>query len=139
MRDGGRVLVIDDCESDVLLLDLAFQEVVPGVTLQSMLDGEEVQAFLDNLRQDHERTPALILLDLNLPRLTGFELLTLLRSEPRLASIPIVVHSTSNAPRDRERCTHLGASAYYTKSDTYDNLLKLIRSLTSEFGSGTAR
>ncbi|WP_189070800.1 response regulator [Deinococcus radiotolerans] len=136
MKDGASVLVIDDCASDVMLLDLAFQEVAPGTPVQAILEGEEVMGFLDAVRQGQVPLPALIILDLNLPRLTGFELLARLKAEPCLTSVPVVVHSVSSAPQDREHCATLAATAYYTKAATYHGLLELVGVLTDAWMSG---
>ena len=105
------VFIADDDEDDRYLLARAFAEHSPECRLQFAQDG---MALLDALSQT-EVAPALILLDLNMPRLNGFEALKVLRQHPLYQDTPIVMLTTSNEHGDRQQASALGATDFITK------------------------
>jgi chemotaxis family two-component system response regulator Rcp1 len=117
-----RILVVEDSHADVRLLREAVREHGLDVVLDTVADGE---LALRHLRGDGPR-PDLILLDLNLPRLHGREVLESIKADPDLRSIPVIVLSTSASPRDVAECYERHASAYLVKPMGLDDLGELV-------------
>jgi CheY-like chemotaxis protein len=78
------------------------------------------------MREAAERPPALILLDLMLPRVSGWEVARRLRQSPRTSSVPIIAVSALSRPQEREAALHAGCDAYLTKPFTPDDLARLV-------------
>jgi CheY-like chemotaxis protein len=106
------VLVVEDDPGDVLLTTDALEDCHLGLSLHVVGDGEEAMRFL---RDQGQPRPALILLDLNLPRRGGLEVLAELKADPDLRAIPVVVLTTSQAEADIVRSYELHANAYVIK------------------------
>jgi CheY-like chemotaxis protein len=124
-----RILFIEDNPGDVLLVKTALEEIGRDAQLDTAEDGELAFGRLQALADDEDVRPDLILLDLNLPRVSGFELLEFIRSRPLLSRIPAVVLTTSNAPGDRARCEELGSTDYLVKPSHYEGYLAIARHL----------
>jgi CheY-like chemotaxis protein len=105
------VLVAEDSLPDFLLLEAAWRRAGAGHALQCDPDGV---ALLQRLRLPGMRA-ALVLMDINMPRKNGLETLAEIRADPRLASTPVVVFSTSRDDDDVRRAYQLGASSYIVK------------------------
>jgi CheY-like chemotaxis protein len=119
-----RLFLVDDDEDDIYLAQLTFDTHFPTWRLTVFSDG---QALIDDLREQPERAlPRFILLDLNMPCLTGFETLVILKENPAWASIPVAILTTSSNAEDRDKSLRLGADAFITKPATIDQLAKLI-------------
>lgn len=133
-----KVLLVEDNPADVVLVRKAFQQSAPGADLHVVVDGREAMAFL---RGDQPYTgrprPHLVLLDLNLPRMNGHEVLQHVRQDERLRTLPIVVLTSSEDERDIENSYRLGANCYLTKAPTLAEFMESMRGL-SEFWFGTA-
>ncbi|MVM28437.1 response regulator [Spirosoma sp. HMF4905] len=126
------VFVADDDEDDRYLLAIAFQQHSPQCRLLFAQDG---RALLDELEQ--ARTlPCLILLDLNMPRLNGFETLQLIRAHPLYQDVPIVMLTTSDLAEDRQRAQALGATAFITKPLNASRLGEVVGQLRAEWLAG---
>lgn len=123
------ILFIEDNPGDVLLVKTALKEIGRDAQLDTAQDGEAALGKLQALAKDENTQPDLILLDLNLPRVSGLELLEYIRSHPFLSRIPAVVLTTSNAPRDRARCEELGSTGYLVKPARYEGYLAIARQL----------
>lgn len=106
-----RVLLVDDDPDHVLLVRRALRDLMSGEFVAAIPDGG---AALDALRSGAE-LPDLILLDVNMPGYSGFDVLTQLRADERLMSIPVVMLTSSDSQRDIARAYELGASGYVTK------------------------
>ncbi|MFD1733571.1 response regulator [Deinococcus malanensis] len=113
-------------------LELAAMPVVMTVAR----DGREVVDQLDELK-DGGRLPDLVLLDLNMPRMNGFEVLTAIRRDPALAHLPVVVFTTSTAPEDVKRAYALNANSYVSKPVTLTGFMQLMERLGA-YWFGTA-
>jgi CheY-like chemotaxis protein len=121
------VLMIDDNTSDLTLAEMAFTEAGLQVDFRGMHRSEQAKEHLRDLAADAAAVlPRLILIDLNMPRVPGAELLAFLKTQPRLARIPVVVLTTSNSPVDRSRCLTLGAAEFQVKPFRLDAYLELI-------------
>jgi CheY-like chemotaxis protein len=126
------VLLAEDDPGDVLMITEAFGQSAAPVQLHVVGDGEQA---IDYVRRNGPAAPrpALILLDLNMPRRNGFEVLAVLKTDAGSLSIPIVVLTTSSAEDDVQRCYALHANAYITKPVDYAGLAEVIRQLTASF------
>ena len=124
----AKIFYIEDSAGDVLLMRSAFTEFGRQVTFEVARDGESGLRRLRMFAEDPEHGPDLILLDLNLPAMNGFEILADLRDGVRL-QIPIVVVTTSRNDGDRERCRSLGCSGYYLKPNSLDGFRWLVYQL----------
>lgn len=111
---------------DVLLIKEAIVAHQLDLDLQIFANGEEALHFIEKLDQDESvACPQLVLLDINLPRADGFEVLGHLRHSRRCADIPVIIMTSSAAASDRAKSTALGANAYFQKPADYEAFLKL--------------
>jgi CheY-like chemotaxis protein len=125
MTDPGDVLLVEDAEIHVAFTTLAFErEGLPGV-LRVARDGESA---LQAIEDDPERPPKLILLDLGLPRMSGFEVLERIRAHdnPRVRRTPVVVLTTSRSPGDIRRAYELCANSFVSKPVELEDFVALI-------------
>ena len=123
------ILIADDSAEDRNLMKRAFEEAGVSNRLDFVRDGHEVLSFLKRPEAsagDPPRIPGLILLDLNMPRMDGRETLKLMRSDPELAFIPVIVLSTSNAREDVLGSYRLGANAVMVKPMGYHEFVDLV-------------
>ena len=133
------ILSVEDEDSTFLMLKIAFDELKLPVSLYRAIDGEEGLLFLhqQGAYVDAPR-PALILLNINLPKRTGVELLAAVKANPALASIPVVMFTSSDLEVERVRCLALGAEAYLVKPMAYDDVLFAVESAFSMASPATA-
>jgi CheY-like chemotaxis protein len=130
------VLLVEDDPGDVLLIEEAFEFNKVRNSLSVVSDGVEALAFVRNegAYADAPR-PGLILLDLNLPRKDGREVLADIKTDPALRSIPVVVLTTSKAEEDVLRSYDLHANAYVTKPVDFDRFIEVVRQIDEFFVS----
>ncbi|WP_318206035.1 response regulator [Streptomyces sp. SCL15-4] len=128
------VLLVEDDPGDELMTREAFEDNKIGNTLHVVRDGEEALDFLYR-RGDYAGapTPDLILLDLNLPKYDGRQVLERIKSDPDLAHIPVVVLTTSSAEEDILRSYKLHANAYVTKPVDLDQFIAAVRQIDEFF------
>jgi CheY-like chemotaxis protein len=128
------ILLVEDDPGDVLMTREAFEDHKVQNQLHVVNDGVEAMAFL---RREGEHAdaprPDLVLLDLNLPRMDGREVLNAIKSDPDLASIPVVILTTSEAEEDVLRSYSLHANAYVTKPVDFDRFIKVVRQIDEFF------
>jgi two-component system response regulator len=124
------VLLIEDDSGDVELTEAALEKSKLKINLNVVNDGEEALAYLRQEDQyTNASTPNLILLDLNLPGLSGLEILSAIKNEQRLKSIPVVVLTTSDAQPDIKSSYELGANCYVTKPIGLKEFIKIVNSI----------
>lgn len=116
------VLLVEDNEADIALVENAFRETGGPFTLHIAVDGREALRFLE----EHRARPDLVILDLNLPGINGFEILQTLKSTPDLQEIPVVIFSTSTAARDIRRAYKLSANSYVKKPADLDEFFHAV-------------
>jgi two-component system, chemotaxis family, response regulator Rcp1 len=135
----ARVLLVEDNEADVRLTREALREAGQEVRLSAVGDGEQALAFLRRQAgfSDAPR-PDLVLLDLNLPRKDGLEVLDELRADPELAQIPVIMLTSSSARSDVEAAYAHGANAFVVKPHELDAFMDLIGAIRS-FWLGVAQ
>ena len=131
------ILAAEDEESGRLILELAFQRAKLPCPLVIVNDGQEAVDYLDGKgpyadRADHP-LPALIVLDLKMPRMDGFDVLAWLAERPDLKEIPAVVLSSSPNELDMGKARQLGARAYFVKPHRFDELIKIVQELQSHW------
>lgn len=128
------VLLVEDDPADELITREAFEDNKIGNTLHVVRDGEEALDFLfrRGAHTDAVR-PDLILLDLNLPKYDGREVLQQIKTDADLSSIPVVVLTTSSAEEDIARSYRLHANAYVTKPVDLDQFVSAIRQIDDFF------
>jgi len=117
------ILLAEDNPADVYLIREALKEHGVDCAIQTATDGRDVLALIDS--NDPGWHPDLIILDLNLPRHDGIELLRKLRSTAGLDNVPVVVLTSSDSPRDRATATELGATRYLSKPSNLEHFLEL--------------
>jgi CheY-like chemotaxis protein len=131
-RSPITLLVAEDNPDDRLLVEEAWR-MAGSVKLHIVKDGEELMDFLYHQGKyatiAASLTPGLILLDLNMPKKNGFEVLQELAESPDLNKIPVVVLTTSASTSDVNQSYSLGANSYVTKPDTFEELIELMREL----------
>ena len=124
------ILLVEDNPGDVFLTQEAFREGRLAHRLSVVEDGEEALRFLRREgKHSNAPQPDLILLDLNLPKKDGRELLGEVKTDPELRQIPVIVLTTSGAEQDIARAYKLHANCYLTKPIQMDDFLKTIRSV----------
>ena len=126
----AEVLLVEDSPGDVRLTREALKDSVPPSRFNVVRDGEEALAFLRRQGPYHNApSPDLILLDLNLPKKDGREVLAEIKHDPDLKRIPVVVLTTSEAEQDIVRAYDLHANCYITKPMDLDDFLETIREI----------
>ncbi len=128
------VLLVEDDPGDVLMTREAFEDHKLRNNLHVVDNGMDAMAFLRKEGAYAEApTPDLILLDLNLPRMDGREVLAEVKSDERLSTIPVVVLTTSEAEEDVLRSYRLHANAYVTKPVDFERFLEVVRQIDEFF------
>jgi CheY-like chemotaxis protein len=128
------VLLVEDDPGDVMLIREAFAENKVGNVLSVVSDGVEAMKFV---RGEGEyaalERPDLVLLDLNLPRKSGAEVLAEIKGDPSLSTIPVVVLTTSQAEEDVLRSYEMHANAYVTKPVDFERFGEIVRQIDDFF------
>lgn len=122
-----RILLVEDNLGDARLISILAESAPMPITIEHVSDGEKALSYLK--RGDDERAPDLILLDLKMPRMDGFDFLRVRMTDPRLASIPTIVLTGSDATNDKELAGHLGADMYLIKPSCMEEAEMLFPSL----------
>lgn len=127
MSEGNsHILVVEDNPADVFLIRETIDATEIKAPVHVVNDGEEATRFFDSAdRDDSAPCPSLVILDVNLPKKHGIQVLRHLRNSRRCRKAPVIVVSTSNAAKDREALILSGADAYFCKPSTFDEFLKL--------------
>lgn len=120
----GTILLIEDNPADVILVGEALKAHGVDRPIRVLPDGAAALAFI-GLCSTGKQAPALVILDLNLPKHDGFEVLATIRGEQVLAQTPVIVISSSRNPADQRAVLALGATCYFTKHSDLDDFLQL--------------
>jgi CheY-like chemotaxis protein len=131
------ILIVEDSASDVLLIRQSLQEHEISLDVVVMRDGERAERFLDDVDAGTPPCPAIVILDLNLPKRTGLEVLQRIRQSSTCRDVPVVVFSSSDATRDKQAAQSLGANRYIRKPSNLDGFLQIGGVLKELLGEGT--
>ncbi|MEG5060705.1 response regulator [Microcoleus sp. A2-C5] len=127
------ILIANDDEDTRFLVKEALREVRLAISSEFVENGEQVLDYLyrrgEYAAGSNWHRPDLILLDLNMPRLDGRETLTLMRSDPNLQQIPVVILTTSHRSGDILLCYRLGANSFISKPVTFEGLVEVMKTL----------
>jgi CheY-like chemotaxis protein len=127
------ILLVEDDPNDVLLIQRAFRKAKLTDAIQVARDGEEAVNYLAGHGAYADRNryplPVLVLLDLKLPRKSGFEVLEWIRVQPGLRRLPVVVLTSSAEMLDINRAYDLGTNSYLVKPVSFDALLDMVKKL----------
>ena len=127
------ILYVEDEESDVIILRHVVERMGLANALQVVQDGKAAKEYLAGLTpfEDRQRYPfpGLVLLDLNLPYWSGFEVLEWVRQQPRLRRLPVLIFTSSNRPDDIARAYDIGANGYVVKPNALADLKSLVQAL----------
>jgi CheY-like chemotaxis protein len=131
------ILVAEDDSSDALLLRRALAKAGVNVPIHFVPDGQAAMDYFRSFSPSRERAgaglPAVLLLDLRMPRVNGFELLEWMRAQPALRSVPVIVLSGLERRGDRELARALGADGYVVKPQEPRELLSLAQELGRKY------
>jgi CheY-like chemotaxis protein len=136
---GGQlaILLVDDDPNDVLLVQRALKKAGLSYPLIHKHDGEEAIDYLSGKPPYSDRAkhplPTLILLDIKMPKLTGFDVLNWIQSQPTLAKIPVVILTASVRQEDQSQAEQLGAVGYRTKPVDFAELVNIIRDVDTRW------
>ena len=126
------ILIAEDDSDDRFLLNAAFEENGFRDKLHFVENGVELIDFLNKLnKEESSRLPAFILLDLNMPKKDGREVLIELKQNSVFKKIPIIIFSTTNNEQEMRRCYELGANSYITKPNSFESLIRTVAVLRS--------
>ena len=138
MMTSGRVLsvlLVDDDEGDLLMIREALDSGAREHEIHVVHDGHEALEFLQRQgRFADAPRPDLVLLDLNMPRMDGRQVLAVVKTDEDLRRIPVVVLTTSRAPADINSSYRLHANAYVTKPMSLDDLTAVVKGIDDFFG-----
>lgn len=126
MRSSRPILLVEDDSVDVMTVKRAFKDLHVTNQLVPTGDGE---AALNYLQCCGKLRPCVILLDLNMPRMSGMEFLKIIKADETLKTIPVVVLTTSNTEQDITNSFELGAAGYMVKSVDYDKFIETIKTI----------
>lgn len=133
MTDNDTILLVDDSENDLILMRRAFQKAEFNIPLQEVHDGEEAIAYLkgEGLYSDRRRfpLPVVMMLDLNMPRLNGFDVLAWVQTQPALKHLSVIILTASIRMEDVEESFDLGAHSFLVKPASMEKLVAMIRCL----------
>jgi CheY-like chemotaxis protein len=130
MLDNVPILLAEDDENDVALMGRAFKRAAVPNPLFFVNNGQEVVDYLAGKGKYAERDkypmPRLLLLDLKMPWMDGFDVLAWLRSQAKFNSLPVVVLTSSKLQKDIDRSRELGVYDYRVKPQSFDDLVRLL-------------
>jgi CheY-like chemotaxis protein len=133
MNEGQTILLVEDCENDLTFMRHAFQQARSNHPLQEVRNGEEAIAYLKGEGKYGDRNkfplPIVMLLDLNLPKKNGYDVLTWVRAQPNLKRLAIIILTASTRIEDVECAYYLGATSYLAKPSNLETLEAMVRCL----------
>ena len=120
------IVLVEDAEPDVLLVREALEQSGLDFDLQVFDDGEQGVEFIETMDRDvNLHRPHLFLLDLNLPKKTGGQILERVRQSPTCGQVPVVILTSSDSQRDKAQAAFLNATGYFRKPSRLDEFMKL--------------
>lgn len=132
MNDELTILLAEDDDGQAYLVQQNLQDAGLRNRVVHTRDGQEALDFIHRTGAYRERVPygpLLLLLDINMPRVDGVAVLQRLKADPKTAELPVIMLTTTDDPREVQRCYELGCSSYVTKPVDYDKFVEAIRRL----------
>lgn len=130
---ANSILYAEDQDNDVLFLELALKRANLPHVLTAVSDGAQALDYLAGAGVFADRVrypfPALVLLDINMPKKSGFEVLEWIRKQAESKSLPVLILTSSDRPEDLEKARRLGADDYLVKPPTVSKLTELVRAV----------
>ena len=128
MSDPIEILLVEDNEDDIVLIEEAFAEAKCMNVISKVRDGEEALAYLrEEGLYSHRRRPGLVLMDINMPKKNGFEVLQAMKEDPLLQSMPVVMLTTSDREDDIVRSYTHGACSYIRKPMRLEQFIQVVK------------
>ena len=128
MRSSRPILLVDDDNAEMMTVKRALDELNVHNELVHHLDGENA---LNYLRNNADKGPCVILLDLNMPKMNGTDFLAAIKANAELKQIPVIILTVSNNEDDKIKCFDLCAAGYIVKPATYEEFIKVMDTLDS--------
>lgn len=125
MKNNPLIVLTEDNAADVFLVRSALEDAGLDFRLHVISDGEQALRFLQTVEADEAACPDLLLLDLNLPKLSGADILRNLRENNHCSDSSVVVLTSSDSPQDRARVAQFGVEHYFLKTASLDEFMKL--------------
>lgn len=126
MNHRHHILIVEDNEADLFLMKEAIESAAIDAELEILRDGQKAVRFFADLDETaSRRSPDLILLDINLPRMNGETVLKYVRETERSAATKVLIVTSSDAPRDRAATSALAVSGYFRKPSEFREYMKL--------------
>jgi CheY-like chemotaxis protein len=134
MREVFRIVVADDDLDDQELIAKGLKDCKVKVEISAVYNGLQLLDYLLKRQayRNIKETPDLILLDLNMPLMDGFDVLKEIRKQPNLASIPLYVITTSRSPQHKEEVLKLGANGFYSKGASSKDVRRIMGEICKE-------
>lgn len=126
MNEKSHFLLIEDDDVDIMTMKRAFKDLKIPNPLNVVRNGEEAISFLGN---ENNPKPSIILLDLNMPKMTGLELLKKIKDNDMLKAIPVIIFTTSNQEKDKVESFKLGIGGYMVKPIDYAQFVEKIKTI----------
>ncbi len=137
--EPAQILLVDDDEDDIMLITRAFSKVWDSYQIHTAHDGDEALAFLQRQGEyANAPKPDLILLDLNMPRINGYEVLSFVKGNENLKRIPVVVLTTASDEKSIDEAYARHANSFISKPSLYSELDKIVE-LVARYWLGTAQ
>lgn len=130
MEEGHTVHLADDDEDDRMLIKDALQEANPNLVVVEAENGREL---LENVRESDDLSDAIVLLDMNMPKMNGIEAIKEIRAEPGMEDLPAVMMSTSSNPDLKKKALAAGANDFIVKPNTFKALLDIAKGILARF------
>jgi CheY-like chemotaxis protein len=129
------VLLVEDSPADIYIVRESLKKHLKEIELRVLNDGEKAFSLIEATEADESApSPALLILDLNLPKRSGQEVLQRVRQSTKLGNIPVVIFTSSDSPLDRAETSKLGATAYFRKPADLEEFMcigKVVQSVLS--------
>jgi len=123
------ILIVDDERDDHFFLNAALKRIIPNAIIESLYDGSEAVKYLETCIT----WPNLIFLDLNMHRLSGKETIKVIRKNPSLSKVPVIILTTSRNEDEKNEMLALGATAFYSKPYNYKELDGIVKEVRDKY------
>ena len=135
MARTAAILLVDDDANDALLVRKAAQKTLAGIPILVVSNGQEAVHYLqgEGIYADRSKYPFpdIVLLDLKMPIMNGFEVLRWVRSQPKLRRLPVILLTSSSQTADINRAYDLGANSFLVKPPDLDSLTQLVKTVAN--------